>query len=125
MNKDYILGLSEGECSFVISIVHSKCYSDKRNNLRARLMFSLTLHKADIMLLKKIQDFFNCGAIYFARNEARFVVENMQHINKKIIPFFDNNQLIGKKYNDYLLWKKALGIFNKGEHLNISGIKKL
>lgn len=83
MNKDYVLGLSEGEGSFVISIVKSKCYSKKRNNLRARVLFSLTLHKADILLLKQIQNFFNCGAIYFARDEARFVVENMPHINSR------------------------------------------
>ncbi|MBI5392117.1 LAGLIDADG family homing endonuclease [Candidatus Woesearchaeota archaeon] len=125
MDQLYVLGLCEGEGSFVISILKSKHYSRRTNNLRAKLIFCLTLHEKDRFLLKKLRIFFNCGYICNAREEARFSVERMNDINEKIIQFFNRNCLIGKKRRDYTLWKKAVKIFNAGEHRTIEGIKCL
>lgn len=125
MDDAYVVGLCEGEGSFVISIVKSRWYSNKTNNLRAKLIFSLSLHKADIELLKKLQSFFKCGSIYSARNEALYVVENLNDIKEKIIPFFDSHNLIGKKWKDYLLWKKAAKLFFEKQHHSLDGLKKI
>ena len=43
----------------------------------------------------------------------------------KVIPHFDKYPLKTKKHSDYLLFKKAVMIMKRREHLTIEGIKKI
>jgi hypothetical protein len=43
----------------------------------------------------------------------------------KVIPHFDKYPLKTKKHSDYLLFKEAVMIMQRGEHLTIEGIQKI
>jgi len=43
----------------------------------------------------------------------------------KIIPHFDKYPLKTKKFSDYLLFKKVVGMMRQKEHLTIEGLHKI
>ena len=55
---------------------------------------------------------------------ARFQVQSLKDL-LIIINHFDKYPLISQKLADFLLFKKALGIIQRKEHLTIDGLRKI
>ena len=53
-----------------------------------------------------------------------YTVGSLDQIVTKVIPHFYKYPLKTKKHSDYLLFKEAVMIMQRGEHLTIEGIKK-
>lgn len=73
------------------------------------LRFSIAQDSRDILLLKSLVKFFNCGYIaqYKNRKVCEFIVTKINDIIIYIIPFFDQYKIEGSKYNDYVKFKEA------------------
>ena len=61
LSADYIVGLTDGEgCFYVgtrpVSITH---------NSRVEMHFYIKLREDELSLLRKVQEFFGCGGIYY------------------------------------------------------------
>ena len=57
----WITGFADAESSFSIRIMKNK---ERKTNWRVLPIFSIELHKRDVLLLKQIQTFFGVGNIY-------------------------------------------------------------
>lgn len=111
LNKEYVLGLVDGEGSFNVRV-------NKEKNRRAKveLKFSLKLRHQDKEVLDKLQKFFDCGKVYIQRDKRknhslcyRFEVQNRQDIISKIIPFFIKNPpKIPSRKRDFELFRKIV-----------------
>jgi hypothetical protein len=110
LEKEYIIGLVDGEGSFNVRI--------NKNNRRARveLKFSLKLRYQDKEILDELQKFFECGKVYIQRDKRenhslcyRFEVQNRKEIIEKIVPFFkENSPKIPSRKRDFELFKKIV-----------------
>jgi hypothetical protein len=92
------------------------------------LVFSITQHARDEVLLTKFIDLLGCGKIEksLSRPDAvNYRVNKFSDIKDKIIPFFQKYPLQGIKLRDYLDFVKASDIIAVKDHLTPEGIKKI
>nr|YP_010556899.1 LAGLIDADG endonuclease [Cordyceps blackwelliae]UYS92281.1 LAGLIDADG endonuclease [Cordyceps blackwelliae] len=88
---------SEG--SFLIRIGKSK---DKVAS-RAQLVFTISQHIRDELLLKSIIDYLNCGTyrVHSNRDLTDYICSDFENIYTKIIPFFNKYPILGVKSQDF------------------------
>lgn len=60
LNPYYVTGFADGEGSFIVTINPHAGY---RTGYRVKATFSIGLHKRDLALLKRIQQFLGVGSI--------------------------------------------------------------
>ena len=52
-------------------------------------------------------------------------VRSLEHLNERIIPFFENHPLKSKRRIDFLKFRRILQLMKQGEHLRREGIEKI
>lgn len=99
---NYIAGFVDGEGSFIVSL-------EKTNFPRLRAMFKVELTYDDFEILDWLKTIFGVGNTYVlpsrksnTKAACRFVVQDLESLVFKVIPFFHNYQLQGKKKQDYI-----------------------
>jgi hypothetical protein len=117
LSSEWVAGFSTGESNFFITISGTKVW----------LRFSIGQDSRDILLLKNLVKFFNCGYVaqYKNRKVCEFIVTKINDIILYILPFFDKHRIEGSKYNDYLNFKKAAILIKSKEHLTEKGLSKI
>lgn len=120
----YITGFADGESSFIISVTRSK---DTKLGWKVSAMFSISLHKSDISLLKLIQGYFSgVGSIIISKTDyVIYTVKGIKDLNNIVIPHFIKYPLITQKHADFLLFKSAVELIIQGEHLTEQGLLKI
>jgi hypothetical protein len=124
LNPHWVTGFSDGEASFIITI--SK-HSQSSRGWIVTPSFQICLHVKDIMVLESIQKFFGVGRINkrLGRAEVSYSVTKNTDLLGVIIPYFDKYSLISKKKADFILFKSAVLLCSKKEHLNKEGLNKI
>jgi hypothetical protein len=72
--------------------------------------------------------FFNCGNVYNSgdgKGSYNFEVKNFADIQNKIVPFFDQNPLLTKKYLDFQDFRRVVEMRANNEHLTAEGLKTI
>lgn len=125
----YIVGFTDGEGCFAICVYKHKT---KKYKVDAYLCFQIELRADDRPVLELIQKRLNCGRIkelsyrkYGWMPHVKLVVNKQSDIFYKVIPFFKQFPLIGKKNKDFELFCQAAEIFKKKSHLTKEGIDQL
>jgi hypothetical protein len=125
----YLVGFTEGEGCFAIILSKHKTKKLKRD---VGLCFEIELRADDRTILEKFQNKLGCGQIidlkyerYGWKPHVKFVVRKQKDLFYKVIPFFRQFSLQGKKRKDFELFCRAAEIIKKREHLSQKGIKKL
>jgi LAGLIDADG endonuclease len=87
----------------------------------------LTQHSRDILLLKGIVDFFNCGRVELRNNKqgCDFTVNSFSAFENKIIPFFLKYPMQGSKLLNFKDFIKVVEIIKAKEHLTEQGMNKI
>jgi hypothetical protein len=91
-------------------------------------VFKYDLHVKDLPLLENLKTFFGGAGnitVSASRSSAYYSVNSTKEIIKFIIPHFDSYPLLTKKRGDFELFKSAVDLINKGEHLNPEGLSKI
>lgn len=85
------------------------------------------MHVKDLALLKSIQNYFGGVGLIVKQGQdlVSYQVSSPKHISEVIIPHFDKYPLMTKKKEDFILFKEAMDIVKKGEHLNPEGLQKI
>lgn len=129
INPWYIVGFTEGEGCFAINISKHKT---KKTGRDANLCFEIELRGDEKPILEIIQQRLNCGLIvelkyerYGWKPHVKFTVRKQSDLFYKVIPFFKQFPLRGKKKKDFDLFCQAAEIFKIRGHLSEEGIKKL
>lgn len=94
---------------------------DTKTGWKVETSFQINLHSKDLVLLELIRAYFGgIGAIHFnkKRNSVNFIVGSLEEISNVIIPHFDKYPSITQKFAYFLLWKKAIIIISRKEHLS-------
>jgi len=82
-----------------------------------KCQFVINLRKDATELLQQVQRIIGYGTIHFNAEFARYSVQNIENLYNGIVPFFQKNQLHGKKQKDFELWAEAIQILynNQGK----------
>ncbi|MFH1295468.1 MAG: LAGLIDADG family homing endonuclease [bacterium] len=125
----YIVGLVDGEGSFAITIYK---HPSSKTRKTASLMFQIELRADDRFVLELVQKRLKCGYIkelnyerYGWKPHAKFYVVKQSDIFYRVIPFFKQFPLPGKKGKDFQLFCQAAEIFKRKRHLTEEGINQL
>jgi hypothetical protein len=96
-HSQWIAGFASAEGNFSVSL-------DK--GVFKSLLFKITQHKIDEVLLTAIKEYFNCGHCYLRKKEniIDFKTTKFSEVNEIIIPFFINNPILGVKSLDFNDW---------------------
>jgi hypothetical protein len=131
----YITGISDGESSFIISILKNKNY---KSGYQIQAKYAIQLHIKDLVLLNKLQSFLafalraagqgvEWGLFLLKKvgNSAIFSVQSLKDLSNVVIPHFDKYPLLTKKRADYLLFKNIVNLMVAGSHLSKQGIENI
>jgi hypothetical protein len=117
LDKEYVLGLVDGEGSFNVRI-------NRQPTRRAKveLKFSLKLRYQDKEILDALKQFFGCGNVYIQNDKRanhslcyRYEVQNRKEIIATIIPFFEANPpKAPSRKRDFELFKRITELLQSG-----------
>lgn len=89
--------------------------------------FSIILHIKDKSLIYKIRDTFGVGTVHLYEKISKVVytVTSMEALTNVIIPHFNAYPLNSQKRADFELFKMAIDLINRKEHLTMEGLNKI
>lgn len=126
LSADYIVGLVDGEGSFC---VYPRRPAKATWNTRIECHFYIKMREDDLELLRKVQQFFGCGSIFFQkeyranqRDNYRYQVSSKAKLKNVIIPFFKKHPLQSKRIRDFKLFCEILDRALRKEHRTEEGL---
>lgn len=114
--EQYIAGFVEGEGCFALSVIKDVRHELKSQAVyyRWKALFAIVLRYDDQDLLSRVKETLKCGSVTLSNSgSVRYQVSNLDELLNIIIPFFQKNELYGKKKNDFDLWSQAIEILVK------------
>lgn len=120
----YVSGFVDGDGSFTISITKNKL---KTEGWLAGARFAVELSKSDALLLYKLKSYFGVGTIIENSINGTLIysVQSIKALVNVILPHFTKYPLKTQKQGDLLLFKAAVELISKKEHLNMEGLTKV
>lgn len=91
------------------------------------MKFQLGLHTKDLNLLYQLQqNLGGIGSIHLAENRdiVNYSIDSSEDLNKLII-HIEKYPLLTKKAADFILFKKAVKLFNNKAHLTVKGLNEI
>jgi len=125
LNPHWVTGFTDAEGCFSIQISKSEAY---KTGWKVALIFSIGLHSKELNLINKIQSFFNgAGKVYYQENlkSVVFRIKSTKDLAQFVLPHFDKYPLLTQKKADYLLFKQAIELVQRGEHLTTEGLLEI
>ena len=90
-------------------------------------MFRIRLHKDEINVLTKIQEFLSVGRVIIEGNSSVFIISNVKDLINILFPLLDKYNLYTSKWLDYIDFKKVVYFLSKSEttRLSLSELEKI
>lgn len=122
LDPQWVAGFTSGDGCFKISIRESKLH---KAGSRVALLFVVTQHIRDELLLKSLVDFFGCGQTYSYKDYIEFRCQSFKDNYDKILPFFNKYPIIGIKSQDFEDWAKVAKMIQTKVHLTNEGFDQI
>lgn len=122
VHPQWVAGFTSGDGCFKVSIRESKLH---KAGGRVALIFVLTQHIRDELLLKSLVDFFECGQTYSYKDYVEFRCQSFKYIYGKILPFFYKYPILGIKAQDFDDWAKVAEMIQTKVHLTNEGFDQI
>ena len=123
LEAQWVVGFVDGEGCFFVGINQ---HPEMTSGFQVLPEFTVVQHQRDVQLLHALKQFFGCGVVrtnYAERMAYR--VRSLEHLNERIVPFFEKHPLKSKKRIDFVKFRKILQLMSKGEHLLPAGIDEI
>lgn len=120
LDPNWISGFVSAEGNFDVRMPST----NSKLGTRVQLRFRISQHSRDTRLLEKIAEYFGSGKVYkySGKSAVSYSTVDFTNITNVIIPFFNNNSIIGIKLYDYLDWCKIHSLMINRSHLTAEGI---
>jgi hypothetical protein len=118
----YVTGFIDAEGCFHIGIYKHKSF---KRGYSVEAVFVIHLGQKDFALLKRIQSYFGVGNLYkLGKGSIQYKVSSVKELGV-ILDHFDKYPLNTQKGADYELFKLAVKIINRKEHLTKEGLQEI
>lgn len=117
---EWLLGFIQGDACFYINIVKS---TKLKLGESVQLTFKITQHIRDLDLMKKIEEYLECGKIYIRKTQAcdYTVVSKIENLFDKL----NFNYLLGLKLLDYKDFYYVYQLIKDKKHLTREGLLEI
>jgi len=122
LHPQWVAGFTSGDGCFKVNISISKA---SKLGSRVSIIFVLTQHIRDELLLKSLMNFVGCGQVYSYKHHAEFVCQSFINNYEKILPFFRKYPILGVKSLDFEDWGKVAEIIKTKTHLTNEGFDQI
>lgn len=120
LDNHWLAGFTQVNGGFYINVLKSKTYA---TGYTVKLEFSIQQH--DELPLRLLYDVLNSGNI----SQYSSGIWCYKSLGLKtaftLINYFDKYNIFGRKYIDYIKFRKVYRMITEGKHLDIKGIKKI
>lgn len=126
ISDDYLVGFTEGEGMFYVSVVPSK---ETKTGWQVIYFFKVSQNPVGKIILDYFQKRLSSGYIKsnsktdFTDKSLAYVVRDLPSIRDKVIPFFEDKLII--KRDAFLRFKKVINLVDQKKHLSKKGIKEV
>lgn len=119
----WLAGFASGEACFFVSLRKATT----KIGYQVLLLFELTQHSRDEVLMKSLLEYLGCGKLIKIKDRdiVRFKVEKFADLIEKIIPFFESYKIVGIKCLDYKDWVKVANLMIDKNHLTVEGLDQI
>lgn len=123
LNPKWISGFISAEGNFDVRIPST----NSKLGYRVQLRFRISQHSRDYVLMQKIVEYLGSGKIYkyAGKSAVSLAIVDFKDITDILIPFFNENPIIGVKLYDYLDWCKIHSLMINRSHLTVEGINSI
>ena len=123
LEAQWVVGFVDGEGCFFVGI---NPHPEMTSGFQVLPEFTVVQHQRDVQLLHALKQFFGCGVVRTNHgNRMAYRVRSLDHLNGRIVPFFDQHPLKSKKRIDYAKFRRVLQLMTMGEHLKKAGMEKI
>lgn len=118
LETQWIVGFVDGEGCFHLD-VHVK--EDMRWGLQMQPEFTVVQHECERQVLEALKADFGCGSVGLNRKDntstrLHYRCKNVQHLNDKILPFFEKHKLKTKKRIEFERFRHVVHKMHAGYH---------
>lgn len=121
-NSHWLAGFTSGEGCFLVGMSKSAAYS---TGFQVYLVFIITQHIRDKELMNSLIEYLGCGKIQRKRDVYEYQVTKFIDIETRIIPFFNENIILGIKSQDFNDWCIVSQLMKEKKHLTKEGVDKI
>lgn len=119
----WVTGFCDAESSFSLRIAKN---SSRKSGWRVLPIFIIELDSKDIILLKRMQEFFGVGIVSIRKNGmAVYYVQSFSDLTHVIIPHFKNYPFLTQKKADFILFSDAVQFLNEKVQSSSEGLQKI
>src|SRR6266436_8174949 len=123
LEVQWVVGFVDGEGCFFVGINR---HPEMTSGFQVLPEFTVVQHQRDIQLLHALKDFFGCGVVRTNHGDRMaYRVRGLDHLNERIVPFFEKHPLKSKKRVDFARFRKILHLIKQGKHLKAEGIQEI
>lgn len=123
LNPYWISGFVSAEGNFDVRVPST----NSKLGYRVQLRFRISQHSKDLILMQKIVEYLGSGKIYkyAGKSAISLTIVDFKNITNILVPFFNENPIIGIKLHDYLDWCKIHSLMLNRSHLTVEGINSI
>jgi len=123
LEAQWVVGFVDGEGCFFVGI---NPHPEMTSGFQVLPEFTVVQHQRDIQLLHALKQFFGCGVVRTNHAERMsYRVRDLDHLNEKVVPFFEEHSLKSKKRVDFAKFRRVLLMMTRKEHLTSEGIEEV
>jgi hypothetical protein len=123
LEAQWVVGFVDGEGCFFVGI---NPHPEMTSGFQVLPEFTVVQHQRDIQLLHALKQFFGCGVVRTNHAERMaYRVRSLDHLNEKIVPFFEKHSLKSKKRVDFAKFRRVLLLMTRNEHLTSEGVEEI
>lgn len=118
----WLAGFASAEGCFLVKITKSATHL---SGYQVSLIFKLTQHIRDELLIRSLVNYLGCGTISQYDSAIEYRVTRFSDLTDKIIPLFQKFPIQGVKFLDYMDFVKVLELMSNKLHLTPEGLKQI
>ena len=123
LEAGWVVGFVDGEGCFHIGIAK---HAEMTAGVQVLPEFTVVQHEGDVQVLHGLKEYFGCGVVRKNHGDRMcYRVRGLPHLLEKVVPFFLEHPLKTKKNLDFMKFRDALLLMEKGEHLTPEGLAKI
>ena len=120
---EWVTGFVDGEGCFHVGI---SSHPEMTAQVQVLPEFTVVQHERDVQLLHALKAFFGCGVVRTNHaDRMAFRVRSREHLNARIVPFFEKHPLRSQKRLDFEKFRQVLQVMNAGDHLTLEGVESI
>nr|AAX98676.1 putative endonuclease [Candidatus Fritschea bemisiae] len=121
LQAQWIVGFIDGQGHFCIL---TKQKDASINEFEILLEFKVVEHERNVQVLHALKSYFKCGVVSKnPDNKMTYRVQNIEHLTKMIIPFFEKHSLKTKRGIEFRKFRKILLKVKKNEPISLKEIE--